>query len=153
LGAKSWPAFPPVTVVVLGSQGNSERRRHPHERSLPLPRLDQSLESKVLERSTDGRAAGVVLRGELTLGWELIAWFVRFITDGTPERICNEFPRLAHQCLLGLGKPSQSLALDAVPVLAFLSLLLPASTENSQFRGTCFTKCSRVWSLGKPSCS
>jgi hypothetical protein len=73
----------------------------------------------------------VVLRGELTFGWELIAGFVRFITDGTPERICDEFPRLAHQCLLGLGKPSQSLALDAAQVLAFLSLLLPAPSETA----------------------
>jgi hypothetical protein len=40
LGLKSWPPFPLVTVVVLGSQGNGERWRHPHERSLPLPGLD-----------------------------------------------------------------------------------------------------------------
>jgi hypothetical protein len=35
----------------------------------------------------------VVLHGELTLGWELIAWFVRFITDATPECICNLRPK------------------------------------------------------------
>jgi hypothetical protein len=68
-----------------------------------------------------------MLRGELTLGREPIAWFVTFITNGTPERICNELPRLAHQCLLGLGKPSQSLALNTAAVLAFLSLLPPAA--------------------------
>jgi hypothetical protein len=50
----------------------------------------------------------VVLRGELTLRRELIAGFVRLVRDGAPKRVRDEFPRLAHQRLLELGKPSQA---------------------------------------------
>jgi hypothetical protein len=79
LGAESWPSFPLVAVVVLGGQRNRNRWWRSYEAPFPCRVSISPLESKVLKGSPDSRAAGVVLRGELTLRRELIAGFVRLV--------------------------------------------------------------------------